>query len=169
MEPFTPELLTILVLVCIIWAGITCLAVILGLIFFLCIKCSTTRRQGTTTYPIERRSLYATPSIADGISPVPSAFPLPNGDPKKRIRRENPPFNSTDRNRFDDSEYPNDKNNETIVTSDERPAYEASRHYRSLEPVNSLRGLNRQTPYPPGVLARERWMNANRLGAKTKY
>lgn len=168
MEPFTPELLTILVLISTVWTGITCLAVIVGLIIFLCKTCSKQTRTDTVAFPIRSHSLYSTPSIPEIVSPVPA----PTSDPKKRFRREQARFNPhphsfyNDRNR---SEYPSDKNNETIAKADERSTYDTARRYRALEPVTTLPGLNRGTPYPPDVLARERWMNENRFGSKPKY
>jgi hypothetical protein len=184
MEPFSTELLTILVLICISLTGITCIACLIIFIVYIYTFCSK-RRQAKSINPIRRHSTASTVSISNHsvpISPVPRKSPIRSTDQHRKPERhiQNYDTNSTmnensyfnNKNKYQQQEYMLDKNDETVTTINDSRMYvqhHRKPNYQSVKPMADVRIMNRQTPYPPDVLAREKFMYNNRFSTDDKY
>ncbi|CAF0733291.1 unnamed protein product [Adineta steineri] len=186
MVSFNNDLLTILVLICISWAGLTCIVAFIIIIFLLCKKC----RHTTPVSPIRTPSISSSVSITNHsplISRVPTKYPIINGDRNQKLEPQRRPYNTMDsinehsfsprnvKNKYPDEEeedYRYNKGNETIRTIDESRVYDQrhqKRQYQLQKPVGNIRVLDRNTPYPPDVIARDKLMHNNRYTMDDKF
>ena len=186
MEAFTPELLSILVLICVSWAGVTCILVLVLLIIFICSVCSK-RRQLKSIKPSPTRRTSSSVSIANHsslISPLPLKSPYKNLEQYKKPEQqkhyydatsgmnEHPYSSHNNKNQYQQEEYTRDENDETTATINESRTYGQRHHNRRHHPVKPLRDMSvndRPTPYPPDVLARDKLMNKSRFPKDNKY
>ncbi|CAF2710709.1 unnamed protein product [Rotaria sp. Silwood2] len=193
MLVLSSEILNILVLVAVILAGITFIAVSIVIICFLCIK----YRSPKITTDEEHLSVRSPTSHSSRSSPAPSPSSLSSSSslnvssstktpvltvPKKK----QPPIPLTDfrsdrisvidevtsDDEIEDKRVnKHDKNYDTIVRNDTRVNTQRYIHRQQQEkPITDVRVINRHTPYPDDVIQRERVMIANRgLGRSTIY
>lgn len=168
MEPFSNEVLTILALVSISWAGVTCILAVVLLIVYLCSVYKKKRR----LQPFREDSVVSTvtmdnrprsDSLLPGKQPVRNnyAYNQP-GPPRYRYDTMTP---------IDEQPYPSHPNQVGYGPEDYRyrsevtePARTARRKpYQPIRPAVELRGVDRHTPYPVDVVIRDQVMNANRF------
>lgn len=186
MVSFSTELLTILVLISISLAGITFIAVLIVSIIYIYSFWSK-RRKLKSIKPIPTHSTGSTISIHDespAISPVPIKFPIRSTDkhkkPERRIQHydENSvtdeQFYLNNKNKYQQQEYMHDENDETTTTTINESRIYRQRHQNRqqqppMKPLTDIRILDRHTPYPPDVIARERLMNITRFPMDNKY
>jgi hypothetical protein len=148
MEPFSQELLTILTLIAVILAGVTFLAVLILIICILCVK----SHQSNTISPIDTRSIASSDTRSSSVSHTPTKSPV---------------VTSTKRKKQSDSisiiyERPyNHQYDKTTRTNESRIQRPQQRQQR-FTPITDVRFLDRHTPYPSDVLARERNMMNHR-------
>jgi len=180
MQPFSLELLTILVLIAITLAVITFLTVLITFIVYIFLFCSK-RRQSKTIKPAPRHSTSSTISVHNHtppISPVPIKTPIRNGNQHKKVERhyddnsfmdEN--FYLNNKNKYQQQEYIRDKNDETTTINESRMYVQRhqKQQYQPIKPVTDIRILDRHTPYPADVIARDRLMNNTRFTMDNKY
>jgi len=182
MVSFSPELLTILVLISISLAGITFIVVLIISIIYIYSFCSK-RRQLKSIKPMPTHSTGSTISInhqSPGISPVPIKIPTRSTDQQKKSERRKQHY---DEDSFTDEQfYLNNKNkyqqqdeNDDTTTINEGhmyiPRHQKRQHHQQppMKPLTDIRILDRHTPYPPDVIARERLMNITRFPMDNKY
>jgi FtsZ-interacting cell division protein ZipA len=174
MEPFSAELLTILVLICIIWAGITLIAVLIIIIIFLCKLCSK-HRGSKFIRPIRTPSTVSIENHSRVITPV----PIKTIDQDKKSTPRYDTHNNLDehaysnhKNKYQQQEYMRDENDDTTTINDAR-MYVQRQQKRSYQPIKPLstdiRVSDRHTPYPADVIARDRLMNCTRFSTEKKY
>jgi hypothetical protein len=174
MQPFSAELLTILVLVCLSLVGVTFIAVLIILIIFLCSKCIKPR-QSKLIKPIRTPSTIS----IDNHSPIISPVPIRNTDQHQKLERKTYHYDAnsainghSNKNKYQQQEYMSDENDETTTTMNESRMYtqrHQKRPYQSLKPIADIRIMDRNTPYPPDVIAREKLMNNTRFPTDDKY
>jgi hypothetical protein len=185
MVSFSIELLTILVLISISLAGITFIAVLIISIIYIYSFCSK-RRQLKSIKPIPTHSTSSVISIDNqtpAISPVPIKFPIRSTDKQKKLERHiqhydensviDEQFYLNNKNKYQQQEYIHDENDETTTTINENQIYrqrhQKRQHQQSMKPLTDIRILDRHTPYPPDVIAREKLMNITRFPMDNKY
>ncbi|CAF0983026.1 unnamed protein product [Rotaria sordida] len=191
MVLFQPETLTILVLIAVILAGVTFIAVSILIIYLICIRYCTSNR--TTNDD----SLSTIPSVSDSnrSSPVPSSSSIRSTPikapvvtiPKKKQPPPSTPLTDYHSDRItvidevsSDDEIKHkqikkqDKIYSTTIRNDNRvntQHYMQRRQQREkpIKPITDVRVIDRHTPYPTDVLQRERYMVANRGFQNTPY
>jgi hypothetical protein len=174
MEPFSPTLLTILVLICISWTGITFIAVLIIFIIFLCKKYSK-YRGSKFIRPIRTPSTISLENQSGPITPAPVKYLDHEKTRYDTHTIPDEPSYSNQQNRYQQQEYMRDDNDETTTTTattndvrmyTQRPQ---KRLYQSVKPLADIRVTDRHTPYPADVIARDRLMNYTRFSAENKY
>jgi hypothetical protein len=168
MEPFSVETLTILILIAVILAGVTFIAVFILIICLLCIK----YHRSNTISPVDTRSITSSISSDSHLSsvssiPIKNPVVLSNKRKKQSSRPKNyhpnsmsilyeRPYNNQNKHQ---QVYKNEDNDETTVS--ESRVYiqrHQERQQQRFKPITNVRFIDRHTPYPPDVLARERIM-----------
>lgn len=176
MEPFSNELVTILVLISIIWSGLTLIVVLIFLIYFIFTSCSKPRPP-TSIHPTRNRSSVESVATENSESII-TDEPVSH-QPHKNDKRRNSDNSTNITNVHSNSFYDKNKNNQQkIYTYDrttEMHGYGThnqsypKQHRQSIHPISDIRATDRPTPYPPDVLARETIMNKTRFPADNKY
>jgi FtsZ-interacting cell division protein ZipA len=181
MEPFTNELLTILVLICISWAGITIIAVLIIAIVFIYLSCSKRRRSKIINpNPVQSRtSSVSIHSSSPYIVHTPKKTPVKNVNHHKKselqqnghdtmsVIDEHPHSSHNSRNKYPQDDYTHEENNDTIRINETR-VY-GQRQPQTVKPFLDVRVISRRTPYPPDVIARDKLMNNIRLPMDDKH
>jgi hypothetical protein len=184
MLQFGADLLTILVLISLSLAGVTFIAVLIFLIIYIfsCLK----RRRSKSIKPIPTHSTKSSVAIDDhspSISPIPIKTPVRSSDQHKKseqkiqrydtfnITNEHPFGSHNNKNRYQQQEYIHDENDETTTINESRiyDPYHQKRQYQSFKPTGDLRIIDRHTPYPPDVIAREKLMQNIRFPTENKF
>jgi len=185
MEPFTNDLLTILVIICISWTGITFIAVLIIGIVFIYLSWSK-RRRSKSIKPIpaqSRTSSISIPSSSPSIIRTPKKTPVKNVDHHKKselqkhrhdaisVIDEHSHSSYNSKNKYQQDDYRNEENDETTRINETR-AY-GTRYQRrqppTVKPLVDVRVNSRRTPYPPDVIARAKLMNNSLLPMDDKY
>jgi hypothetical protein len=176
MQAFSPELLTILSLISICWAGVTCIGVLIIFIVFICLSCSKRQGRVQSVKPIQSRSTSSSLTVHEPdplISPVSIRTPIKNLEQQKHHYDTNSVTNehSYSYNRYQQQEYMHDENDDTTKTDQTRlhGHRHHKRQYQSVKPMTDIRIMDRHTPYPPDVIAREKLMNNTRFPIDNKY
>lgn len=176
MEPFSADILTILSLISICWTGVSCLAVLIFALIFLCRYCAKHRRPKMVK-PIQTPSVLSADDDDDASAPV-TPVPIKTHDRHKpnTHRYETPSVlddlsYSNHPNKYQQQDYMHDDNDETTVKNENRTFVPrpSKRGYQTVKPMANLRLTDRHTPYPADVLARERAMNNTRFPMDNKY
>lgn len=175
---FSTELLSILVLVSLALAGTTFLAVLILCIIYL-YSLYSKRRQCKTVKPIPTHSTGSSVSIRDHSPPL---TPIPNKTSAQHNKfdghyhgnhmMDEHSYLNINKNKYQQQEYMRDDSDETTTTLNESQMYDQrqkKRSNQSVKPAQDIRILERHTPYPPDVIARERLMNNNRFSMNNKY
>lgn len=173
MEPFSADVLTILTLISICWTGVTCLAVLIFAVIFLCRYCVKHRRPQAIK-PIRTPSVLSADEASVPVTPVPIK---PHDRHKQNTQRYESPSvlddvsYSNHPNKYQQQDYMHDENDETTVKNENRTFVQrpSKRGYQTVKPMANLRLTDRHTPYPADVLARERAMNHTRFPVDNKY
>lgn len=173
MEPFSPEVLTILTIISICLIGVTCLAVLIIGLIILCRRCLK-RRRPKAIKPIRTPSILSNDELSPRVTPIPNK----SHDQHKRTTRhyETPSVldelsYSGQPNKYQQQDFMHDDNDETTVKNDNRTFIQRQqkRSFQNVKPVANLRITDRQTPYPADVIAREKLMNNTRFPMDSKY
>ncbi|CAF1117904.1 unnamed protein product [Adineta ricciae] len=185
MEPLSNDLLTILVLVSISWAGVTFIAVIIISIIYIYKRCKkpSNPRIISPVQILSRSSSVTTDQHFTPIAPTPIK-PSKYGKPSNK--RDEPQYypdtmstigEESYSSRTNDQSYPvnnsyrrKENRNDTFrsnIQGPTRPQYPTL--FRSVNPATDIRVLNRHTPYPPDVIARDKRMEANRFPMEEKF
>ena len=171
MQPFSTELLSILILVCLSWAGVTLIAALIFLIIFLSKHCSK-RSRSKFIKPVRTPSTVSIENGSRAITPVPIK---PVVQEKTRYDTHNNLDDhsySNHKNRYQQQEYMRDNYDETTTTTNDARMYTQrppKRLYQSVKPLADIRVIDRHTPYPADVIARDRLMNCTRFSTEKKY
>ncbi|CAF3038783.1 unnamed protein product [Rotaria socialis] len=188
MQPFSAELLSILVLISISWSGVIFIAVVILIIFLTCKSCSKRRRPGFI-HPKQTHS--PTISVSDSNdsvtkTPLPTEY-LPHGTNKQKLPEKhhylddtisvtnehtNPFYNKNTKSQ--QKTYTHDNNDRTTTTMHEHGTNNRNYHVRrphnqTVQPISNVPAVNRPTPYPQDVIARDRLMNRNRFPIDLRY
>ncbi|UJR31685.1 hypothetical protein I4U23_019166 [Adineta vaga] len=186
MEPFTNDLLTILALISISWAGITFIAVIIISIIFIYLRCKK-RRRSIFIEPTRAQSTTSSVIIdhrPQSVSPISIKHSPRHSDHSKKSKihrhrqdvmtpideRHYPSHNTNTRyphNDYIHDEYGNETTR-TIESVTHRP-YPQQKQYPLIKPVTDVRVIDRNTPYPPDIMARAKRMDANRFPMDDNY
>ena len=173
MEPFSADVLTILTLISICWTGVTCLAVLIFALIFLC-RYYVKHRRPKAIKPIRTPSVLSADEASAPVTPV----PIKSHDRHKQNthRYESPSVlddvsYANHPNKYQQQDYMHDENDETTVKNENRIFVQrpSKRGYQTVKPMANLRISDRHTPYPADVLARERAMNHTRFPVDNKY
>jgi hypothetical protein len=173
MEPFSPELLTILVLAALSWAGVTFIGVIVGFIVFICISRSKHRRD-KHIYPTKTRSTASSISIDNHPPSIQSIImknpiiPIQKQEPHKP-RHDQSYSSSNQKNKYKQQEYINDDTTSIVNESRKTAPRHQRQQYRPIKPTTDVGFIDRHTPYPPDVIAREKFMYNIRFPGDEKY
>jgi hypothetical protein len=159
MEPFSLETLTILTLTAVILSGVTFITVLI----LICIK----YHHSNTISPVDTRSITSSDSHLSSVSPIPIKNPVISSTKRKeqsfQPQKYHPdsisiiyerPYNNQNKHQ---QVYKNDDNDETTIRSESR-VYIQRHQQRRSKTITDVRFLDRHTPYPPDVLAREQIM-----------
>jgi hypothetical protein len=164
MEPFSDEILSILVLIAVILAGVTFIAVTILIICLLCFR----YRHSATVSPVDSHSITPTDSRRSSVSSVSSAITsIPIKSPVvKSTRRQEQRSPSNSISIIDERSYDNRKKHSQVYSYDDTTIRNESRVYsqrrqQHQKPTTDVRFIDRATPYPPDVIARERVMMAH--------
>ncbi|CAF3289541.1 unnamed protein product [Rotaria sp. Silwood2] len=179
MEPFSTNLLTILVLICLSWTGVIFIAVLILFIFLICQSCSKRRRLKSID-PIQKYP-SGTSISRDADSRTITSSPTQDFDNSidhhkksgqhQRIHNtisvKNEHANSSYNNNKKSQQkiYTNDKNDKTTTMNEYRTFNQnyQERQYQPIEPINYFTAVQRSTPYPHDVIVREKLMHNSRL------
>jgi FtsZ-interacting cell division protein ZipA len=185
MEPFPNDILTILVIICISWTGITFIGVLIIGIVFIYLSWSN-RRRSKSIKPIpsqSRMSSVSIPSSSPSIVPTPKKTPVKNVDHHKKLELQKHRHDAISvidehsnssyysRNKYQKDDYRHDENDETTRinrTQAYGPRYQ-QRQPPTVKPLVDVRVNSRRTPYPPDVIARAKLMNNSLLPMDDKY
>jgi hypothetical protein len=157
MEAFSDETLTILVLIAVVLSSVTFIAVSILIIGLLRIQY---RRRPTVVSPMDsyssdrRSSVSSTSTISSPTVPIKS--PVIRSTKRQEQRS---PSNSI--SIIEERSYDNRKKHSQIYNHDETTIKSESRVHsqrQQQKPMTDMRFMDRSTPYPPDVIARERIM-----------
>jgi len=149
MEPFSLETLTILTLTAVILSVVTFITVLI----LICIK----YYHSNTINPVDTRSITSSDSHLSSVLPTKrkeQSFQSDKCHPDSiSIIYERPSNNQNKHQQV----YKNDDNDETTIRSESR-VYIQRHQQQRFKPITDVEFLDRHTPYPPDVLAREQIM-----------
>ncbi|CAF2000595.1 unnamed protein product [Rotaria magnacalcarata] len=199
MEPFTPEILTVVVLIAVILSGVTFVAFI---ILIICLIRSKHRRVkaeigdnddndaddddallvATSNDLSHARSPSISSSLSSSIQTPAARIPMVQIPRKKKLPptpKHRPHVISVLEEYSSDDQmkhkhvYRYDESGDTIITNDSRlqnpDPQQKKRHAKSFKPVIESNFATRETPYPPDIIKREQFMVAIRGIPNNKY
>jgi hypothetical protein len=184
MEPFSAETLTIVIIVTVVLAGVTLMAVLILITYLFCLnECRSRTIKPTDTPSI----VYSVPieSRSSSKSPVLLKPPVIHTDQRieqvQQLKSQKPSSDSiTVTDEHPVSTYNNQKKQlkereqhvyerDGMTTVNERRIYDQRHPQQKLfKPVKDVQFIDRQTPYPPDVLERDRIMTSHFRFPRTK-
>jgi hypothetical protein len=145
MEPFSLETLTILTLTAFILSVVTFITVLI----LICIK----YYHSNTINPVDTRSITSSDSHLSSVSPTKrkeQSFQSHKYHPDSISIIYERPSNNQNKHQQD--------NDETTIRSESRVYIQRHQQQQRFKPITDVEFLDRHTPYPPDVLAREQIM-----------
>jgi hypothetical protein len=175
MESFSSNTLTILVIIGIISSGLAFTSVSILIIYLLCIK----NRRSDIVSPVYTNSIVSSDSydgrsssVSSSVSSIPVKSPVITStkreeqQPSRLQKYRSNSISIIDENPSDDQKknqqvYKRNGNDETTIRSESRiytQHYQQRRQQQPVKPRTDIQLIDRTTPYPPDVIARDRVM-----------
>ncbi|CAF1578692.1 unnamed protein product [Rotaria sp. Silwood1] len=197
MVQISQDTLPILVLIAVILAGVTFIAVTIVIICLLCIKYRSSKKstdeehlstKSSTTHSARSSPAPSSASSLSEVSVRSNSTKTPVVTiPRKKQRPPSVPLSdyrsdrisvidevSSDDETTHKQVIKHDKKHNTIVRNDSQVntqryiQRQQQKQEKPIKPITDVRFIDRHTPYPPDVIERERYMMANR-GFRSTY